>query len=182
VERRLTVEETWQHMESGGAKMPRSPDGKPFIPAAMPAYDDEELGFSFFRTGLEDGELHNLSLPRTFFGRSGFTRVSFENTDLSGSCMCWNDFTNCDFSGADLTGCDMRASVFADCVFDGAILRGANLERSTFEGCTFKGADLTKAIADAVYGDEYGLIDTFSDEQSASMKWNEEAGPEPSGG
>ena len=76
----------------------------------------------------------------------------------------------------------MRASVFADCVFDGAILRAANLERSTFEGCTFKGADLTKAIADAVYGDEYGLIDALSDEQSASMKFNEDPGPEPGGG
>lgn len=180
--KRLTVEETWRQMEAGGATMPRSPDGKPFIPDAMPAYDDEELGFSFFRSGLEDGDLSNLSLPRTFFGRSGFTRVSFENTDLSGSCMCWNDFTNCDFSGADLTGCDMRASVFADCIFDGATLRGANLERSTFEGCTFKGANLTTANADAVYGDEYGLIDTLSDDQLASMKINEDPGPEPGGG
>lgn len=169
-------------MESGGDKMPRSPDGKPFVPASIPAYDDEELGFSFFRSGLEDGKLENLSLPRTYFGRSGFTRVSFKNTDLSYSSMCWNDFSNCDFSGADLTGCDMRASVFAGCVFDRAILRAANLERSTFEGCTFEGADLTKAIADAVYGDEYGLVDTLTDEQSASMKWNEEPGPEPGGG
>jgi hypothetical protein len=40
--------------------MPRYPDGKPFVPASMPAYDDEELGFSFFRSGLEDGELSGI--------------------------------------------------------------------------------------------------------------------------
>jgi len=182
VKKPLTVEETWNRLESGGEQMPRSPDGKPFVPAVMPSYDDEELGFSFFRTGLEDEKLENLSLPRTFLGRSGFTGVSFKNTDLSGSRMCWNVFANCDFTGADLSGCDMRASVFADCVFDGANLNAANLEHSTFEGCTFTGADLTGAIADAVYGDEYGLVDNLSDEQSASMTWNEEPGPEPGGG
>ena len=76
----------------------------------------------------------------------------------------------------------MRAFVFANCVFDGAILRAAELQRSSFEGCSFNGADLTKAVADAVYGDEYGLIDALSDEQSASIKWNEEPGPERGGG
>jgi len=50
--------------------------------------DDEPLGLSFFRTRLAKAsriDLSNLSLPRTFFGRSEIRDVSFRNTDLSES-------------------------------------------------------------------------------------------------
>src|SRR5262245_39094725 len=115
--------------------MPRDPDGRPFVPPRMPHYDDENIGFSFFRHLIEDSDYGNLTLPGTFFGRSLLTRVSFANTDLSRSRMCGNDF-----SGADLSGCDMRASRFEGCKFTGAVLRGADLRRSSFEDCDFAGA------------------------------------------
>src|SRR5262245_46783838 len=112
---RKSVEETWSRLESLGESMPRDPSGRPFIPAAMPNHDDEDLGFSFFRAGAEEIDLSNLSLPRTYFGRSLLTRVTFIGTDLSESRMCWNDFIECDFTGTDLSRCDMRASVFEAC-------------------------------------------------------------------
>ena len=110
----------------------------PFLPLTMPRHDDETLGFSFFRELIEDADYSNLTLPRTFFGRSGFEQDRFNNTDLSGSRMCWNEFKDCDFSGADLTGCDMRATAFENCKFVGAILRGADLRRSSFNDCDFR--------------------------------------------
>src|SRR5262245_2116933 len=123
---RKSLEETWRYLEAEGEDVPRRPDGRPFVPDRMPNHDDEELGFSYCRYRLEDADNSNLTLPRTFFGRSLFVRVSFANTDLSGSRMCWNDFNKCDFSGADLSDCDMRASHFLGCRFVGAVLRGAD--------------------------------------------------------
>ena len=54
------------------------------MPERVPQYsDDEPLGFNVFRTRLADAlDLSDLSLPRTFFGRSEINRVSFLNTDL----------------------------------------------------------------------------------------------------
>jgi hypothetical protein len=176
---RRSVEETWQFLESEGDVMPRTKAGKPFILPRMPTYDDRKPGFSFFRTCLNIWDMGNLSLPRTFFGRSSFEEVSFRNTDLTQSCMCWNDFTSCDFRGADLSGCDMRASVFEDCNFAGAILCGADLRRSSFSGCDFTKADLTGAIGDK---DEMILPRKIAAKQKRSMIWHEDAGPEPPGG
>ena len=147
----------------------------------MPNHDDEELGLSYYKYRLQDADNSNLTLPRTFFGRSGFERVSFANTDLSQSRMCWNDFPGCDFSGADLSVCDMRASRFKACKFVGAVLRGADLQQSSFNKCDFTGADVTGAIAEDE--DAIGCVqDYLSDEQQATMTWSADSGPEAPGG
>jgi uncharacterized protein YjbI with pentapeptide repeats len=162
--------------------MPRDPQGQPIVPASMPSYDDPEpLGFSYFCTGREDADRRNLTLRRTYFGRSLLERVDFRNTDLSESRMCWNDFVGCDFSGADLSGCDMRASLFRDCKFVGTILSHADLRRSAFQGCDFTVAVLTGAVAD-YYRDEYDLAELLTKEQQAVMDWRDDPGPQPSGG
>jgi uncharacterized protein YjbI with pentapeptide repeats len=178
---RKSLEDTWRYLEAEGEATPRRPDGRPFVPDAMPNFDDEELGFHYYKYRLEDADNSNLTLPRTFFGRSWFAGVSFANTDLSESRMCWNEFKRCDFSGADLSGCDMRASVFKRCKFVGAVLRGADLRRSSFERCDFSGADLSRAVAEDA--DFQGCVQDFlSDEQQAVMSWSENEGPEPPGG
>ena len=178
---RKSVDETWRHLEAKGDTMPRDPDGRPFVPAAMPSYDDEDLGFSFFRSGSEGTDLRNLSLPRTYFGRSLLQGVSFANTDLSESRMCWNDFEGCDFSGADLSRCDMRASNYKGCSFVGAVLREADLRRSSFEDCDFTGAELAGTVAEDA--DLQGCVqDYLTDEQRGVMAWSEDEGPEPAGG
>lgn len=179
---RMTLEETWRHFESEGEKMPRHPDGRPIVPDRMPSIGDEgPLGFSYFRYQLEDADNSNLTLPRTFFGRSWLVRVRFTGTDLSESRMCWNDFEECDFSGADLSSCDMRASDFRRCKFVRAILRGADLRRSTFEDCDFTGADLTGAVAEEE--DAIGCVqDYLTEEQQEVMALAEDSGPEPPGG
>ncbi len=161
--------------------MPRGPDGRPFVTPRMPGFDGEELGFSFFGRGGEGEDYSGLTLPRTFFGHSTFTRVSFADADLSESRMCWNDFLECDFSGADLSGCDMRASRFEACSFAGASLRGADLRRSSFVDCEFAGADLAGAVAED--GDAVGCArDCLSEEQQAAMVWAPDPGEEPPGG
>ena len=179
---RKSVDESWRHLESQGEEMPRHPDGHPVIPGRMPSYDDAEpLGFSYFRIHQSDADNSNLSLPRTYFGRSLLTRVSFAGTDLSESRMCWADFVECDFTGADLSGCDMRASVFDGCKFAGAVLRGADVRRSSFKGCEFAGADLTGAVADEDETIEY-LYDKLTEAQQAAMVWHDNPGEEPPGG
>jgi uncharacterized protein YjbI with pentapeptide repeats len=148
----------------------------------MPSTDDEApLSFGYFKSGLDDADRSHLTMPRTFFGRSLFERVSFADTDLKESRMCWNDFEECDFSGADLSGCDMRASHFRGCKFAGAVLRGADLRRSTFDGCDFTGADLSGASAEAT-GSRARLRDLLSAEQRVAVSWTKDAGPEPPGG
>lgn len=177
---RKSLEETWRYLEAEGEDVPRRADGRPFVPDRMPSDDDEVLGFSYFRYRLVGADNSNLTLPRTFFGRSWFVGVSFVNTDLAGSRMCWNDFNRCDFSGADLSDCDMRASHFLGCKFVGAILRGADLRRSSFEECDFTGAELAGAVAeDEDY--EGRVLDSLNPEQQDVMVLMDE-GPEPPGG
>lgn len=178
---RKSLEDTWGFLESQGEETPRRSDGRPFVPEAMPSCDDEELGFSYFKYRLEDADNSNLTLPRTFFGRSCFVRVSFANSDLSESRMCWNDFDECNFSGADLSRCDMRASNFKGCSFAGAILQGADLRRSSFEDCDFTGADLAGAVAEDEDFD--GCVHDFlSEDQQMVMALSTDEGPEPPGG
>jgi uncharacterized protein YjbI with pentapeptide repeats len=178
---RKSLEDTWQYLESQSQHPPRHPDGQPFVHEAMPNYDDEELGFNYFKNRVEDADNGNLSLPRTFIGRSSLIRVSFANSDLSSSRMCWNDFDECDFSKADLSGCDMRASQFKGCTFRDAVLRGADLRRSSFEDCDFAGADLAGAVAKEEDND--GCVqDYLTGEQQAVMAWTPDRGPEPPGG
>ena len=148
----------------------------------MPAHDDEVLRFSFYKHVVEGADLSNLTIPRTYAGRSGFTRVDFRNTDLTESRMCWNDFIECDFRGADLTLCDLRSSVFTRCQFGKADLRGADLRRAWFETCSFRGANLWGAIADYINADETDFEERLSGKQRGAMEWHEDPGEEPDGG
>ncbi len=176
---RRSLEETWRFLASEGERVPRRPDGEPFVPDAMPNHNDPagRIGFSYFKYRLEDADNSDLTLPRTFFGRSYFVRVRFANTDLTESRMCWNDFVDCDFGRADLSRCDMRASRFKGCSFAGAILRDADLRGSSFAECVFAGADLAGAVAD---DDVY--TSAFSDEQYERMVWHEDVGEQAPGG
>ena len=177
---RRSLEETWQYLASQGEETPRRLDGQPFVHDAIPNYDDDKLGFSYFRYRLEDADNSNLTLPRAFIGRSRFLRVNFSNTDLSESRMCWNDFDQCDFSGADLSKCDMRASLFKGCRFAGAILQGADLRRSSFEDCVFENADLSGAVAENE-DFEHSVFDFLSSEQIEVMSLTDDEGEEPPG-
>jgi uncharacterized protein YjbI with pentapeptide repeats len=179
---RRSLEETWKHLKKQRHQVPFTRDRKPFVPPRMPRYDDDQLGFEFFRTGLEDSDLSNLTVPRTYFGRSRLERVNFRNTDLSESSTCWNDFIDCDFSGANLARSDMRAATFSRCRFIGTDLSRTDLRRSAFEGCDFTGANVKGARGDYVYGDEFELLGRLSEKQRKSMKWSEDPGPEPDGG
>lgn len=182
VHTRQSLEDTWRYLEAERSQAPRHPDGRPFVPSRMPSFDDDRpFGIRYFKSGLEDADRSHLTMPRTFFGRSGLVRVNFADTDLSESCMCWNDFDDCDFSGADLSGCDMRASIFTGCKFIGAVLRAADLRCSTFTDCDFAGADLRLAIADRAQTGGY-LADKLTTGQLASVAWRDDPGEEPPGG
>jgi uncharacterized protein YjbI with pentapeptide repeats len=178
---RKSLEDSWTLLESRGEEMPRDESGRPFVPTSMPSHDDQELGFSFFRTQVTESDYSNLTLPRTFFGRSLLDRVNFGNTDLCESRMCWNDFEGCDFSGADMSGSDMRASNFKGCRFVAATLRGADLRQSSFEDCDFTSADLTGAVANDADFTSCPL-DYLSEKQQAAMEWTADSGPDPPGG
>ncbi len=151
----------------------------PPMPARIPRFDDEVLGLSFFRTFIGEGaDFAHLTIPRTFAARSEFNDVSFRNTDLSESCLCWNDFVDVDFTGADLGAADLRSSVYQGVTFDAANLQGADLRRSSFEGCSFANARLDGAIASRSQKSDLSL----SAEQSRVVDWRWRAGPEPDGG
>ena len=102
---------------------------------------------SIFRMRLTDAlDLSDLSLPRTFFGRSEINQVSFRNCDLHESNLCWNDFLAVDFTGADLSYSDMRSSIFKGVRFAASNLEGADLRRSSFVDCVFEDAAM-KGVA-----------------------------------
>lgn len=150
----------------------------PPIPARKPQYDDEEpLGVNFFRTRVE-GDLSNLTLPRTFFGHSEIKEASFHGTDLSESNLCWNDFIDVDFGQAVFSDSDLRASLFERVSFAGADLSGADLRRSTFEDCEFAGATMRGTILTRRQAQSLSLSTT----QHLEIKWVEDDGDEPGGG
>jgi uncharacterized protein YjbI with pentapeptide repeats len=165
-------------------------NGIPPIPDHLPQHSDEApLGVSFFRTfvgqdierGKEDASqlaLENLTLPRTFFGRSEVGRVSFKNTNLSESTLCWNDFNEVNFTDADLSGSDLRASIFCEVDFVRTNLRNADLRHCSFEECDFTHADLRQAKLTREQGDELEL----SERQREEIDWQESDGQEPPGG
>lgn len=151
----------------------------PPLPNQMPCADDDVLGVSFFRTLLEDADdLADLTLPRTFFGRSEIHRTSFRNTDLTESNLCWNEFKDVDFTDASLARSDLRASQFTRVRFSSADLSNADMRQSTFERCEFAGA----TMAGAVLTQAQGRLLSLSSKQRAEIAWTSDDGPEPSGG
>ena len=153
---------------------------RPPIPKRLPRHDDESpLGFSVFRTRLDDTlDLSNLSLPRSFFGRSEIKRVSFRNTDLHESNLCWNDCLGTDFTDADLARSDMRSSIFQQVAFVNANLDGADLRQSSFIDCNFEGATMRGT---AVTREQCATMH-LSEAQCLAVDWHEHDGPEPDGG
>ncbi|WP_395146297.1 pentapeptide repeat-containing protein [Armatimonas sp.] len=171
--RRLSYDETCQELLADGFLEEILP-----LPSQMPRHDDELLGFSLFKGGLEECELANFSLPRTFFCRSFLERCNFSNTDWSESRMCWNDFDDVDFSTADLIACDLRASRFRSVRFCDANLSLSDLRRSFFEGCDFTGAALQGTRF--TYSQAAELL--LTDEQRQQVRWYRTPGSAPPGG
>lgn len=151
----------------------------PSLPSQMPSFDDEEpLGISFFKELLEDSDLENLTLPRTFVGRCELKNVSFKNTNLMESRLCWNDFIDVDFTQSNLDGCDLRASLFHNVKFIDARLEAADLRHSSFNQCDFTGAQMKGAILATTQASQLNL----SSEQDNEIDWRSEEGEEPDGG
>ena len=153
---------------------------RPPISDHLPQPEDEEpLGLSFFRTFIGEGaDLSNLSIPKTLFSRSEVSNVSFHNTDLSESNLCWNDFMDVDFTEAVLARADLRASIYTRVNFTRTDLCGADLRRSDFEKCVFDGAVMDGAVLTR----KQGLRLSLSSKQKAVIDWRDEDGSEPSGG
>lgn len=173
---RLSYEESCRRLQKAG-HLEEGPI--PPLPDHLPRHDDPEpLGVNFFRMRLENDRLEDMTLPRTFFGRSEVVGVSFRNTDLSQSTLCWNDFIDVDFSSASLASSDLRASSFSNVRFDDADLANVDLRRVTFEKCTFTGASLTGAIAHE--RQKPGLA--LSEAQIRQVAWTDDDGEEPGGG
>ena len=187
---RLSYEESCRRLQQTGYPDVGIEGFIPPMPDHRPQCDDEaSLGVSFFRTfvgqDVEQGDddeshrdLENLTLPRTFFGRSYIRHVSFRNTDLSESTLCWNEFSGVNFTDADLSGSDLRASTFSDTLLVRANLRNADLRRSTFEGCDFTDADVRGAKLTHEQGEDLVL----TEEQKKVIDWQEGEGEKPPGG
>jgi len=170
---RLSYEESWRRLEGIADESVPPP-----LPGHIPRPDDDARGVSFFKTCTEGEDLGNLTLPRTFFGRSEFNDTSFCNTNLTESNMCWNDFIDVDFSKAVLVGCDARSSIFSNVTFASANLSRADLRHSTLEDCDFTGAQMSGTILTHKQGT--GLV--LSSQQKAEIAWTDDEGDEPDGG
>lgn len=176
---RLSYEDSYKLLQrlnhlpaSTGGTTPHKPDHRP-------QFDDEDLvGIRFFRTSLVESDLESLTLTRAFFGRSEIASVTFKNTNLSESTLCWNDFSGVNFSDADLSDCDLRASLFRECSFVRANLRDADLRRSNFKQCDFADANLRGAKLTHKQGEQIHL----SEQQKAEVDWQESDGEQPPGG
>ena len=155
------------------------PEGNaPEVRYEPPRHDDlTGGGVRFFQSMIAGMKLERLTLPRTFIGRSEFRKVSFKETELSGSTANWNDFIQVNFSGADLSRCDLRA-----CLFDGVKFTGANLSGADFRYCGFKKCQFTDAdLTDAKLTQKAGAVLKLSPEQRAVIDWQGEDGDEPLG-
>jgi len=124
------------------------PEGTtPPMPNHRPRHDDAEpTGINFFRTVLADVTLDDLTLSRTYFGRSEIKNVSFCRTDLAQSTLCWNDFFQVSFAHANLSFSDLRASSYINVSFQNANLKNCDLRRSSFQNCDFEDAKMGGAI------------------------------------
>ncbi len=153
-------------------------DAIPPLPPRQPRFDDESLGVNFFRTAVSGVDLSDMTLPRTFFGRSEISDCSFRNTDLSESTLCWNDFLDVDFTEGRLIASDLRAAIFVRANFSRSDLRNADLRQSTLEDCDFTDAQMlgTKFTC------EQGSLLILSAQQIESINWQDDDGDEPDGG
>lgn len=179
---RLTYEQSCRILQEWGLL---DEEAIPPMPAQMPRHDDDEpLGVGFFKSGLGEDEpgqlalMENMTLPRTFFGRSYIRQISFKNTDLSESRLCWNDFTEVDFTKSDLTGADLRATVYKNVLFVHANLSDTDLRHSLFEGCDFTGATMKGAKLKLEQAEPLNL----SKQQREDINWQAEDGEELEGG
>lgn len=176
--KRLSYEESCLILQRRGYPDAGTNGKIPPMPDHLPQFDDEKPGITFFRTVVENGELENLTLRRTFFGRSEVGRISFKNTDLSESNLCWNDFNDVNFEDADLSGSDLRASVFNNVRFVKTNLRKADLRFASFDSCDFTNADMQGAKMTHKRANSIRL----SAEQLKAIDWQESDGQEPPGG
>jgi uncharacterized protein YjbI with pentapeptide repeats len=104
----------------------------------MPRSDDvEPLGIQFFKSGVDGADFSDLSLPRTFFGRSKVANTTFRNSNLNEPCPCWNDFIDVDFSEPDLSSSDLRASLYERVLFVGAKLDSLEMRGPVSSPVTF---------------------------------------------
>lgn len=176
---RISYEESYRILQKRG----HSPEKDvPLLPLRLPTAQDEgPLGISFFRTLMGEEEsglaedMGNMTLPRTFFGRTEVRQTSFKNTDLPESCLCWNDFIEVDFTKARLPGSDLRCSFYDHALFVQADLSGADLRRVTLEAC-----DFTAAIMDGakLTHDQREPLN-LSQSQCAEIARQDEDGEEP---
>jgi uncharacterized protein YjbI with pentapeptide repeats len=173
---RLSYQESYELLQ----QLKYCPAGvAPPVPDRRPQFDDEELlGVRFFRTYRENGKLENLTLPRTYIGKSEFQSVSFANSYLYDSMLCWNDFNSVDFTDADLSDCDLRASIFRQNSFVRANLRNADLRHSHFKECDFTDSEMQGAKLTREQGEQIRL----SARQQVAIDWQESDGDEPPGG
>ncbi|SFS21742.1 Pentapeptide repeat-containing protein [Granulicella pectinivorans] len=172
---RLTYEESCRFLQS--KHLFREGDIPPLLDRP-PRYDDEVLGVDLFRWNIQDSKLENLTLPRTYIGRSEFSQCSFAGTDLNESVANWNDFLDVSFVGTNLTSFDMRACNHQRSDFTRAILRNADLRLCNFEDCRFDDADM----AGAKLTREAAATLLFSEAQRNVIDWQADDGPEPDGG
>jgi BTB/POZ domain-containing protein KCTD9 len=151
----------------------------PPIPGRRPQSNDEESGgVRFFRTFLENGNLENLTLPRTYISMSKVQTVSFANSYLHESVLWWSGFNNVNFTDADLSECDLCASIFRECSFVRANLRKADFRHSGFKECDFTDADMDGAKLTRGQGERIQL----SDRQRQVIFWRNSHGEQPPGG
>jgi BTB/POZ domain-containing protein KCTD9 len=173
---RLSYEASFARLQRDGLD---GSETTPPIPERLPQYDDEVLGLEFFRTNISDGaDFSNLTLPRTFFGKSEISNANFRNADLTESNLCWNDFIDVDFSDAVLARADLRASHFTRVVFARTDLRDCDLRSAQFSDCSFEGADMAGALLSKPQGDTLCL----SISQRSGIAWSVDDGPLPGGG
>jgi hypothetical protein len=174
---RLGYEESIRDLQRRGVLSGRGV--VPPLPPRRPVREDPSgWGLEFERTSLEDCVIEGLSLPRTYFCRAGIYRVSFRNTDLSESTLCWCDFIDVDFTEASLRGSDLRCSIFERVRFAGADLREADLRRSSYLECDFTDAWLEGAIL--LMQQEPAL--SLTADQRRTIAWTTDRGVEPGGG
>ena len=172
---RLTYEESCRalqrlgHLQEGAI---------PPLPDHRPRYDDEgPLGVNFFRTSVRDGDIENMTLPRTFFGRSDIGPLSFKTRIVRIYAVLER------FQQGGLHGCQSLQKR-PPCL---AVLQGAfrqnrspkcRLRQLTFAECDFTDAEMRGARLTH----RQGRVIVLSTQQREAIDWQESDGSPPGGG